>query len=34
MTIMDDGVPLSAVLETPDDGKLCPLVILLHGFGS
>ena len=34
MTIMDDGVPLSAVLETPEEGELCPLVILLHGFGS
>ena len=33
--IPDDGISLSAVLETPEgaEGKL-PLVIILHGFGS
>lgn len=33
MTIMDDGIALSAVLERPHDGR-CPLVIVLHGFTS
>ncbi len=35
LIIPDDGISLSAVLETPDgvEGKL-PLVIILHGFGS
>lgn len=37
ITIPDDGISLSAVLETPEgaegEGKL-PLVIILHGFGS
>ena len=30
---MDDGIPLSAVLEGPDQGR-GPLVIFLHGFTS
>ena len=33
LTIMDDGIRLSAVLERPTDGP-CPLVIFLHGFTS
>ena len=35
LIIPDDGISLSAVLETPEgaEGKL-PLVIILHGFGS
>ncbi len=35
LIITDDGISLSAVLETPEgaEGKL-PLVIILHGFGS
>ena len=33
MTIMDDGVPLRAVLERPNQER-CPLVIVLHGFSS
>lgn len=32
-TIMDDGIPLSAVLERPEAAR-CPLVIYLHGFTS
>ena len=34
MFIRDDGIQLSAVLEEPDGGGRCPLVILLHGFSS
>lgn len=34
MIIPDDGIGLSAVLETPGDSPVCPLVIILHGFGS
>lgn len=34
MYINDDGIQLSAVLETPEDRGACPLVILLHGFTS
>ena len=33
LTIMDDGIPLSAVLERPGEGR-SPLVIVLHGFTS
>ena len=33
LTIPDDGVQLSAVLERPDEGRR-PLVIFLHGFTS
>ncbi len=33
LTIMDDGIRLSAVLERPAAEK-CPLVIVLHGFTS
>ena len=33
LTIMDDGIALSAVLERPHPGR-CPLVIVLHGFTS
>ncbi|MBR4502483.1 MAG: alpha/beta fold hydrolase [Clostridia bacterium] len=33
MTIMDDGIRLSAVLERPE-AERCPLVIVLHGFTS
>ncbi|MBR1606748.1 MAG: alpha/beta fold hydrolase [Clostridia bacterium] len=33
LTLMDDGVQLSAILERPGDGP-CPLVIVLHGFTS
>ena len=33
--IPDDGINLSAVLETPEgSGEKLPLVIILHGFGS
>ncbi len=31
LTIMNDGIPLSAVLEKPDRER-CPAVIVLHGF--
>lgn len=35
ITIPDDGISLSAVLETPEgEGGKLPLVIILHGFGS
>ena len=34
MFINDDGIQLSAVLEKPEAGGSCPLVILLHGFTS
>ncbi|MBR3334503.1 MAG: alpha/beta fold hydrolase [Clostridia bacterium] len=37
ITVPDDGISLSAVLETPEgaeEGERLPLVILLHGFGS
>ena len=34
MIIRDDGIRLSAVLEEPEVGGRCPLVILLHGFSS
>ena len=34
MFIEDDGIPLSLVLEKPESPDPCPLVILLHGFGS
>ena len=37
ISIPDGGIILSAVLETPDglpETERCPLVILLHGFGS
>ena len=34
ITIHDDGIPLSAVLENPEFPGKCPLVILLHGFTS
>ncbi len=34
MIIRDDGIQLSAVLEEPEGGARCPLVILLHGFSS
>ena len=35
MTIMDDGIRLSAVLETPAGAAgACPLVIILHGLTS
>ncbi len=34
MIIPDDGIGLSAVLEMPGDSQVCPLVIILHGFGS
>ena len=37
MFVPDGGITLSAVLETPDnlpDTDRCPLVIILHGFGS
>ncbi len=33
LTIMDDGIQLSAVLERPSADR-CPLVIVLHGFSS
>lgn len=33
VTIMDDGIPLCAVLERPE-AERCPLVIYLHGFTS
>ena len=33
ISVMDDGIRLSAVLERPDAGR-CPLVIVLHGFTS
>ena len=33
MTILDDGIELSAVLEKPDR-EHCPLVIFIHGFTS
>ena len=33
LTIMDDGIRLSATLERPDASH-CPLVIALHGFTS
>ena len=33
ISIMDDGISLSAVLERPGQGP-CPLVIVLHGFCS
>ena len=33
LTIMDDNIPLAAVLERPG-AVPCPLVIVLHGFGS
>lgn len=33
MTILDDGIELSAVLERPN-AERCPLVIVLHGFSS
>ena len=33
LTIMDDGIRLSAVLERPE-AERCPLVIVLHGFTS
>ena len=34
MFIKDDGIPLSLILEKPEGMDSCPLVILLHGFGS
>ena len=34
MMIPDDGIGLSAVLETPEGEEKLPLVIILHGFGS
>ena len=34
MTIRDDGIPLSAVLEEPEGEGPFPLAILLHGFTS
>ena len=34
MIIYDDGIALSAVLETPEGGEKGPLAILLHGFSS
>ena len=34
MTIQDDGISLSAVLETPEGGESRRLAVLLHGFGS
>ena len=34
MTIKDDGIALSAVLETPEGAEKGPLAIILHGFGS
>ena len=34
MFIKDDGIPLSLILEKPEGMDTCPLVILLHGFGS
>ena len=37
ITIPDDGISLSAVLETPEgagEAEKLPLVIILHGFGS
>ena len=33
LTLMDDGIRLSAVLERPEASP-CPLVIVLHGFTS
>ena len=33
LTIMDDGIRLSAILERPGANR-CPLVIVLHGFTS
>lgn len=33
VTILDDGIRLSAILERPDAVR-CPLVIVLHGFSS
>jgi len=33
LTLMDDGISLSAVLERPHGGR-CPLAIVLHGFTS
>ena len=33
LTIMDDGIRLSAILERPSANR-CPLVIVLHGFTS
>ncbi len=33
LTVMDDGIRLSAVLERPE-AECCPLVIVLHGFTS
>ena len=33
LTVMDDGIRLSAVLERPNADR-CPLVIVLHGFTS
>lgn len=33
LTVMDDGIRLSAVLERPEAAR-CPLVIVLHGFTS
>ena len=34
LTIRDDGIRLSAVLEEPEGAENCPLVIVLHGFTS
>ena len=34
MYINDDGIRLSAVLETPESPDRCPLIIQLHGFTS
>ena len=33
LTLMDDGIALSAILERPENTP-CPLVIVLHGFTS
>ena len=33
LTVTDDGIRLSAVLERPE-AERCPLVIVLHGFTS
>ena len=33
VTVMDDGIRLSGILERPDADR-CPLVIVLHGFTS
>lgn len=34
MYITDNGIRLSAELEKPEGADRCPLVIVLHGFGS